>query len=117
MSQSVADYIHDGFFKGVGAFKGTRSVEIGAAVIEWPGALADWRSSDGKSYGQVAFYYMCDHWNVLRVSNELPLRAEQFSFPLRGVTKTAAKKLVVDLGRLDTKHIAYLKPARWQMGC
>ncbi|MGC2129629.1 MAG: hypothetical protein WA629_05970, partial [Candidatus Aquilonibacter sp.] len=101
-----------------GSFEGATAVEIGAAVIEQPGALADWRSENGNGGGQVAFLYVCDHWNVLKVSNGVPLRPEQIvveqPFP---ITKTVAQKLVAELAQLETKNVVFLKPARPHPGC
>jgi hypothetical protein len=119
MALEVANYIHDtnpAFHAG--SFDGTRAVEIGAAVIEQPGALADWRGENGKGHGQVAFLYVCDHWNVLKISNGIPLRPEQIvvqqPFP---ITKSVAQKLVAELAALETKNVVFLKPVRPHPGC
>jgi hypothetical protein len=119
MAVEVANYIHDlnpAFHAG--SFDGARAVEIGAAVIEQPGALADWRGENGKGHGQVAFLYVCDHWNVLKVSNGVPLRPEQIvvqqPFP---ITKSVAKKLVAELAALETKNVVFLKAVPPHPGC
>ncbi len=120
MAIEVANYIHyphDRAFKA-GSFNGASAVEIGAAAIEQPGALADWRAAKGSGHGQVAFLYVCDHWNVLKVSNGVPLRAEQIvvqqPFP---ITKSKANSLVAELARLEDNNVTFLKPARPRAGC
>jgi hypothetical protein len=119
MALEVANYIHDvnpAFHAG--SFDGARGVEIGAAVIEQPGALADWRGANGKGRGQVAFLYVCDHWNVLKISNGMPLHPEEIvvqqPFP---ITKSVAQKLVAELAALETKNVDFLKPVRPHPGC
>jgi hypothetical protein len=120
MSVEVANYIHDTREPAfaAGSFHGTTAVEIGAAVIEMPGALADWRAANGAGHGQVAFLYVCDHWNVLKISNGVPLRPDQIvvkqPFP---ITRPMANKLVAELGQLDTSNVAFLKPAKAHQGC
>lgn len=120
MAVEVANYIHDVHNRAfhAGSFSGATAVQIGAAVIEQPGALADWRAANGKAHGQVAFLYVCDHWNVLKVSNGGPLRPEQIvveqPFP---ITRSVADKLVAELAELETKNVAFLKPARAHPGC
>jgi hypothetical protein len=116
LSQTVANYINDPDLKGYNDFNGARAVEIGAAVIEGIGALADWRSVDGKHHGQVAFLHRCDSWNVLRVSNNVSLRAEQIATD-GGITRSVARLLVARLSALEPRRVAYLKPPRAQMSC
>ena len=116
LSQAVANYVNDPDFKGYKYFNGTRAVQIGAAVIEGIGALADWRSVDGKHHGQVAFLHRCDSWNVLRVSNNAPLRAEQIATD-GGLTRSIARVLVAGLSALESQHVAYLGPQRAQVSC
>jgi len=120
MAVEVANYIHyphDRAFKA-GSFNGATAVEIGAAAIEEPGALADWRAVNGNGHGQVAFLYVCDHWNVLKVGNGIPLRAEQIvveqPFP---ITTSKAHKLVAELAQLERANVTFLKPARPHAGC
>ena len=116
LSQTVANYINDPDYKGYKHFGGARAVEIGAAVVEGNGAIANWRSIDGKHYGQVAFYHRCDSWNVLTVSNKVPLQPRQVIMPGL-ITKRAAIMLIAQLGALETKRVAYLKPPRAQVSC
>jgi hypothetical protein len=116
LSQTVANYINDPDYKGYKYFNGAHAVEIGAAVIEGNGALADWRSVDGKNYGQVAFFHLCDAWNVLSVSNKVPLRAEQIRSHW-GITKNIASVLIAQLRALEPKHVVYLKPPQAQQSC
>jgi hypothetical protein len=115
MAVQVANYIHE---SGAAAFGGAKAIEIGAAVIEQPGAVADWRAANGNAHGQVAFIYACDHWNVLKVSNGVPLRSDQLvvnePFP---ITKTTANRLVAELAALEGSQVTYLKPARPISGC
>jgi hypothetical protein len=112
MSGSASDAIYK--------FK-TSDVEIGAAVTGGQFgqyALAEWRSARGKLHGQVSFFYICDHWNVGKVSTGRPFRARDLvgngGFGIPGAT---ASKLVAELKQLDDQHIAYLKPARAAGGC
>ncbi len=120
MAVEVANYIHDTREPAfaAGAFHGATAIEIGAAVIEMPGALADWRGANGNGHGQVAFLYVCDHWNVLKISNGAPLRPDQIMvkqpFP---ITRPLADKLVAELAQLDTTNVAFLKPAKAHQGC
>jgi hypothetical protein len=120
MALEVANYIHyphDRAFKA-GSFNGATAVEIGAAVIEQPGGLADWRAASGKGHGQVALLYVCDHWNVLKISNGVPLRPQQIVVELPfPITRPVADKLVAELGQIETKNVAFLKPARPHPGC
>jgi hypothetical protein len=118
MSQSVADYIEDvkvGDMKADGALKGVRAVEIAAAAIEWPWALADWRSADGTAHGQILFRYMCDHWNVRKVSREA--FAQNQHLTALGVPEPSAIKLISEIAAAETHHVAYLMPSRAGVGC
>lgn len=120
MGVQVANYIHDTREPAfhAGSFNGATAVEIGAAVIEMPGALADWRAANGSGHGQVAFLYVCDHWNVLKISNGVRLRPDQIvvkqPFP---ITRPVADKLVAELAQLDTANVTFLKPAKAHQGC
>ena len=57
MAVEVANYIHDVHNRAfhAGSFEGATAVEIGAAVIEQPGALADWRSETGMGAARWRF--------------------------------------------------------------
>ncbi|GEM_PF-4565671 len=124
MSQSVADYVHD---PGMGVYHTnpfkTNSVEIGAAVVETSSdplsysrfALADWRSQDASSHGQVFFRYLCDHWNVTSVSIGRPLTFQEIL--AARTPKTVAENLVAGLAGLESQQVAYLEPAVPGLSC
>src|ERR1700752_4111215 len=73
MSQELANSIHDR--EEVVSQLGVRGIEVGAAVVDFHTALADWRSTDGKHRGQVAFFYACDHWNPAIITSGKPISA------------------------------------------
>ena len=114
MSVEVASYIHD---PGVpNAFKST-SVEIGATAIDWPFALADWRSADGKRHGQVSFFHMCDSWNVGAVSVNRPLTVTELTHSYGRMSEDKAAQLISKLDRLEVQQLTFLKPAKPIQGC
>jgi len=115
LSETVASYIHD--YPKSNGFQ-TNLVEIGAAATDGQFALADWRSVDGKPHGQVAFYYLCDHWNLGKISMGSPLSVQDLvGVGFSAVPRAVASKLVSDLRALEVEHIAYLKPAKATGSC
>lgn len=113
LSVAMADAINDGHSAKSPFFSGAKSVEIGAATVDHPWALADWRSTDGKTHGQVLFRYLCDHWNVWSVTSTLtPAQLGH-----HGVPKSIATTMVADLSALEAQHFAYLGPARPGVTC
>ncbi len=115
MSISIADYIVDAGKSN--PFK-AHSVELGTATIEGHWALADWRSADGKVQGRVSFFFLCDHWNVGKVITRRDLRAHDFvGGGMSGIPAEASGKLVAELSRLESQHVAFLKPARAGPSC
>jgi hypothetical protein len=118
MAVSIADYIHDGDYGKSNPFK-TGAVEVGAVVIESHWALADWRSADGSTHGQVSFFYECDHWNVGAVSIGGALSVQNLIARkgLGQMPAPAATKLAAELTQLESQEIAYLKPAKATGDC
>ena len=114
MSVEVASYIHD---PSESNRFGTLSVEIGAAAIDWPFALADWRSADGKRRGQVSFVYICDHWNVSAVSVTKPMTVSEIIHGFGKTPRDKAMQLISKLNRLEGLQIAFLEPATPVQGC
>jgi hypothetical protein len=115
MSVEIADYIRD---SGKSNEFHAGSVNLGAAVIEGHWAIADWRSEGDKLHGQVAFAFLCDHWNLERVTIGRPLRVQDLVGHHTGGSPVAiAEKLVADLKSLETQHIAYMKPAHAGVEC
>jgi len=115
MSVSIADYIHD--YGKSNSFK-TNAVELGPAGVEGHSALADWRSADGKHRGQISFFYLCDHWNVGKISTGQPLRAKDLvGQALSSMSTRTAAKLIADLKQLESQHVAYLRPAHNEVSC
>jgi hypothetical protein len=100
----------------------TKAVELGPTAVEdgksaGSLALADWRSADGKTHGQVLFYGMCG-WHVGSVSVGHRLAANDakvFSGFL--VSAKDFSKLAADLAALEPQHVAYLNPAPPETGC
>lgn len=93
---------------------GTRFVELGAAAIERPWALADWRSIDRTTHGQVLFVYRCDQWNV-RVATTKPLSRDQLA--AQGVPSTTTAQLIADLSALEHRGVSYVKVGQASVGC
>ena len=111
----IASYIRD---LGKSNEFETKFVELGATVVEGNSALADWKSEDGKLYGQVSFFYLCDGWNVGKVVLARHLRAQDLKgHSLGNVPETVALKLVEELKELEKQNVAYLKPGRAELGC
>lgn len=117
MAVSVADCIRDEP-NCARHFDGAAPIEIGAAAIEGNAAIADWHEARGSRYGQVGFFYACDHWNVASVSNGVPLRPDQLLMdsPL-GPTKAMAHRLVAELAQLETQHVGFTEPAKPGSDC
>ncbi|MBV8082324.1 MAG: hypothetical protein JOY86_05005 [Candidatus Eremiobacteraeota bacterium] len=127
MNQAIADYIHDLHDLGKSNPFKASGVELGPAVTEeqwgesvqsgrW--ALADWRSADGTTKGQVSLFYMCDGWNVGKVSIRSTLSPTDLqSRYMDGVPARIAVKLVSELGQIESKNIGYLKPATPGITC
>jgi hypothetical protein len=112
MAVSIANCIHDEP-NCARSFDGATAIEIGTAAIEGNVAIADWHEGRGSRYGQVGFFYLCDHWNVGPVSNGVPLRPAQLLMnPPWGPTKATASKLVAELAQLETQHVGYITPAK-----
>jgi hypothetical protein len=109
---AVADYIHDS--GKANAFRSS-VVELGATAIEWPWALAAWRSTDRTVHGEVLLKYMCDQWNVHDLSTGILTQAQRLT--LQGVPAAVATKLVADLEELAGTHVAYVKASRPRIGC
>jgi hypothetical protein len=119
MSVEVANYIHDPY--GVGshpnAFGGSSKIEIGSAAIEWPYALADWRSTDGKYRGQIAFWYMCDHWNVGPITIGRRMSPKELVAMRPGDKEPVPAALIAELQKLEARHVAFIQPAHPTKGC
>lgn len=120
MSVQLANYVHDpyGYDSHPHAFGGSGKAEIGTAAVEGHYALADWRSLDGKHWGQIAFFYMCDHWNVAEVTNDRRIRAKELA-AIRSVApgESATPNLVAEVRELEGRHVAFLRPSRPFRGC
>ena len=115
MSVSIAAYIHD--FGRSSDFK-TDAVELGPTAVVGNSALADWRSVDGKRHGQISFFYLCDHWNVGKISTGQPLQAKDLvGQGLSNMSTKTATKLLADLKQFEKQHVAYLKPAHNEGSC
>ena len=113
MSVAVASYIHDPSESNM--FKSS-AVEIGATAIDWPYALADWKSADGKRTGQVLFFHICGDWGVAVVSLR-PLTLDELTHSAGRMTKDKGSQLISKLDELEGQRIAYLKPAEPIQGC
>jgi hypothetical protein len=100
IAAATATYIRD---SGPGPFK-TKDVELGPTVIEHPWAIANWRSTDASTNGQVLFRYLCDDWYVAGVTvgafNVRELAG-------RGVPSDKASALVADLSQ--AQRVAYTR--------
>ena len=114
ISVAVASYVHDP--SGSNKFK-SLDVEIGATAIDWPYALADWKSADGKRSGQVLFFHICDDWGVAAVSLTTPLTLDELTHSVGRMTKDTGSQLISKLNELEGQRIAFLKPATPVQGC
>src|SRR5579864_186720 len=111
LSIMIASYLHNRDYGKSNPFK-TDAVEIGAAVIESHFALADWKSADGKEHGQVVFFYLCDSWNVGKVT-ESAFRAQDLTGRYLGdLPQEDAAKLIAELKWAEGQGVSYLKPAQ-----
>ena len=131
MSVEVATYLHDPYHDGSdhpNAFGGSTKIEIGAVDVEeghfklsgydvgYRYALADWRSADGKRWGQVAFRYECDHWNIGPIAVGRRMTVADLIAMTRE-NKNEATKLIADLQPLEERHIAFMPPSQPANGC
>jgi hypothetical protein len=116
MSIAIADYIHNRDFGTSNPFHAV-SIEVGATVIDWPYALADWRSADGKEHGQVSFVHLCDHWNVESVSRGQRMRVSDVMESTHDISAKTATKLIADLLSAEDRHVAFLKPSHAGVSC
>lgn len=114
MSVAVASYIHDPSESNM--FKSS-AVEIGATAIDWPYALADWKSADGTRSGQVLFFHICDAWNVATVSMMRQITLDELTHSIGRMTRDKGKQLISKLDELGGQRIAFLKPATPVQGC
>jgi hypothetical protein len=113
MAASIAGYIKDGDY---GRTRGRANpfqsnvVQIGAAVIEWPFAVADWRTLGGSVHGQVSFFYLCDHWNVGVVKTRSIRSTELISSTApQTLTASTATALTAELAVAEASPVAYLR--------
>ncbi len=113
LAQAVADEIHS----NPAAFHRLKAAEVGAAVVDGYNALADWRSPDRSQKGQVSFYLACDHWNVGHVSFDRALTPAEIESGDHPFGKPQGSKLLAELAGLETRNIAYLKPATGTKRC
>lgn len=109
LATAVANAIRD---NGPGIFR-TRDVDLGPAAIELPWAIADWRSVEGNSKGQVIFRYFCDSWNVAGIA---PGTFNAQELAARGVPPDKATRLLADLSR-SAHDVAYTKIGQPGLGC
>ncbi|MGB6986148.1 MAG: hypothetical protein WBD74_09280 [Candidatus Aquilonibacter sp.] len=113
LAQAVADAIHT----NPATFHRIKAVEVGAAVVDGYNALANWRSQDQTQHGQVSFYLACDHWNVGNVSFGRALTPAQIESGDHPFGKPDGSKQLAELAGLETRNIAYLKPATGKGRC
>jgi hypothetical protein len=120
LAASIAAYIKDGDYRqsrGQANPFQSSVVEIGAAVIVWPFALANWRTPGGSVHGQVSFFYFCDHWNVGVVERRRIRSTELISsMAPKPLTASAATALTAELAAAEASPSAYLK-ATANAGC
>lgn len=114
MAQEIADDVH---YDGKSNVFKTDAVELGAAAIEGNTALADWRSADRTKHGQVYFFYICDHWNVGKVSIGRPLTARELETNHYSAHAVDTTKLIAELKKLESHGIAYLNPPHFGATC
>jgi hypothetical protein len=131
MSVDVATYLHDPYHVDNDhprAFGGSTKIEIGAVDVEEQTfhvqglehydryALADWRSRDGKHWGQVSFYYTCDHWGLsaITIGHRMTL-AQLLGMPEERTTTAA--KLIAELPNLEQQRFAFIPPSQPENGC
>lgn len=120
LSTQIANYVHYRDFGTVNPF-GTASVELGttAVYVDKEGfaqeALADWRSEDRRRYGQVQFYYLCDHWNTGAVSSGRSLHASEMGGI--GTSRQSFAGLIAELSRLEQRTVAFLPPVHFTSEC
>jgi hypothetical protein len=120
MSVEIATYIYNPYHdeRHPNAFGGSTRIEIGAADIEESPhgryALADWRSADGKRWGQVGFLYACDHWSIGPITVDRHMTQRELA--AWGQEKTATK-LIAGLDQLEQQHIAFVPPSQPTNGC
>jgi hypothetical protein len=120
MSIEIANYIHDpyGVESHPNAFGGGHRIAVGAAIVQGTYALADWRSADGKHWGQVAFFYMCDNWNIGPITNTRRMSVRELSAMTRSAhDKAVPAKLIAELTVLENRRIALMPPSRPMRGC
>ena len=113
LAASIADYVRNGD-AGKPGFFGANAVEAGAAAIEMPWSLADWRSADGAAHGQVLFLHICDQWNVAAISTKAFTKDHLVS---AGVAPAVAAKLIADLSTFEVQKIRYAKPLYAKAHC
>ena len=60
----------------------------------------------------------CDHWNVVNVRVGKPFKAQDLTCHyLGGASMKTAERLVDDLKQVERQHIAFLKPAHYDVSC
>ena len=115
LAVAVANYINDASYRRVGTFDHSKAIQLGAAAIEKPFAIARWRASTGNAAGEVAFRFMCGRWNVIGITNSAPWQPS--ALIALGASKGVASRLVSGLASQRTSVVAFLKPAHMVQGC
>lgn len=94
------------------------SIEIGGGYVEGSGAVASWRSVDGKRRGQAVFFHLCDHWNLAETRAGVFTKSD-FSrlHRVQPLTPQIAAQLEADSIKLQRIRTAYLPPSHRSPTC